>query len=55
MWLADTKPKSGTVAESNSLLEASFRNWGYEVDISPILPDNAEILKEKRGVWCRKV
>ena len=48
MWLADTKPKSGTVAESNSLfIEASFRNWGYEVDISPILPDNAEILKEK--------
>lgn len=46
-WLADTRQKSGTVAESNSLfIEASFCKWGYELDISPILPDKAEILKD---------
>ena len=46
-WLADSKPKSGTVAESNSLfIEASFKAWGYDIDVSPILPDNAEILGE---------
>lgn len=46
-WLSEPKPKSGTVAESNSLfIEASFKRWGYEIDVSPILPDNAEILME---------
>lgn len=47
-WLADHNPKSGTVAESNSLfIEASFKEWGYEVDVMPVVPDDSEILKEK--------
>ncbi|MCE5202530.1 MAG: molybdopterin biosynthesis protein MoeA [Synergistaceae bacterium] len=47
-WLSDPKPKSGTVAESNSMfIKASFRQWGFDIDISPIIPDNAEILKKK--------
>lgn len=47
-WLADKKPKSGTVAESNSLfIEASFKEWGFEVDVSEILPDVPEILCER--------
>lgn len=46
-WLSDSSPKAGTVAESNSLfIEASFKSWGYDIDISPILPDNADILSE---------
>ena len=46
-WLADSRQKSGTVAESNSLfIKASFEKWGYELDVSPILPDKAEILKK---------
>ena len=47
-WLADPKPKSGTVAESNSLfIASSFRKWGYEIDISQIIPDNPDILSER--------
>lgn len=47
-WLADEKPKSGTVAESNSLfIEASFKEWGFDVDISEILPDEPDILRER--------
>lgn len=47
-WLADKKPKSGIVAESNSLfIEASFKEWGFDVDVSEILPDVPEILRER--------
>lgn len=47
-WLSNPTPKLGTVAESNSLfIEATFKQWGYEIDISPILPDNSEILCDK--------
>ena len=47
-WLSDPKPKSGTVAESNSLfIEASFREWGFDVDVSPVVPDDPALLKEK--------
>ena len=47
-WLEDPSPKSGTVAESNSLfIEASFREWGYEVDVSDVVPDDPAVLKEK--------
>ncbi len=47
-WLEDPSPKSGTVAESNSLfIEASFREWGYEVDVSQVVPDDPAVLKEK--------
>lgn len=47
-WLEDPSPRSGTVAESNSLfIEASFREWGYEVDVSAVVPDDPAILKEK--------
>lgn len=46
-WLARESQRSGTVAESNSLfISASFKRWGYSVDVSPVLPDNLEILKE---------
>ena len=46
-WLTDAAPKAGTAAESNSLfIEASFKEWGYDLDISQILPDNALILSE---------
>lgn len=45
-WLAEKKPRSGTVAESNSLfIEASFKRWGYEVDVADVLPYVPEILK----------
>lgn len=47
-WLSDPNPKSGTVAESNSLfIEASFREWGFDVDVSPVVPDDPALLKEK--------
>lgn len=47
-WLSNSKPKLGTVAESNSLfIKATFSQWGYEIDVSQILPDNAEILQDK--------
>ena len=47
-WLSDARQKSGTAAESNSLfIEASFKNWGYEIDIAPILPDDPNILLDK--------
>lgn len=46
-WLAQESQRSGTVAESNSLfIAASFRRWGFEVDVAPILPDVPQILKE---------
>lgn len=46
-WLSDSVPKSGTVAESNSLfIEASFKKWGYEVEVWPIVPDDPEILMD---------
>ena len=46
-WLARENQPSGTAAESNSLfISASFRKWGYSVDIAPIVPDVPEILKE---------
>ncbi len=47
-WLLDPKPKSGTVAESNSLfIEASFKEWGFDVEVSPVVPDDPALLKEK--------
>lgn len=47
-WLSDPNPKSGTVAESNSLfIEASFKEWGFDVDVSPVVPDDPALLKEK--------
>lgn len=52
-WLAQERQRSGTVAESNSLfIAASFRQWGFEVDVAPILPDVPQILKEyvEKGV-----
>ncbi|MDL2298789.1 molybdopterin biosynthesis protein MoeA [Synergistaceae bacterium OttesenSCG-928-D05] len=46
-WLANPKPKSGTVAESNSLfIKASFAQWGFTVDVTPVLLDVPDILKE---------
>lgn len=50
-WLSDLNPKSGTVAESNSLfIEASFKEWGFDVDVSPVVPDDPVLLKEKVSV-----
>ncbi|MDO5116419.1 MAG: molybdopterin biosynthesis protein [Synergistaceae bacterium] len=46
-WLARESQRSGTVAESNSLfIASSFKKWGCEVDVTPILPDDPELLKE---------
>ena len=48
IWLAEKKPRTGTVAESNSLfVKATFKLWGFDVDISPIIPDDKDILKQK--------
>ncbi len=47
-WLSDPEPRSGTVAESNSLfIEASFDEWGFEVDVTSIIPDDPEVLRAK--------
>lgn len=54
-WLRDPSPRSGTVAESNSLfIEASFREWGYDVDVSAVVPDDPAILKEKVSEGAEK-
>lgn len=46
-WLVQESQRSGTVAESNSLfIAASFKRWGFEVDVAPILPDVPQILRE---------
>ena len=52
-WLARETQRSGTAAESNSLfIAASFKKWGYGLDVAPILPDVPQILKEyvQKGV-----
>ena len=51
-WMAKIQQRSGTVAESNSLfVTSSFKQWGFEADVSPVLPDDPQILKEyvKKG------
>ncbi|MCF0247485.1 MAG: molybdopterin biosynthesis protein MoeA, partial [Synergistes sp.] len=46
-WLSRKEQRSGTVAESNSLfIKASFEQWGFDVDVAPILPDVPQILRE---------
>lgn len=47
-WLAKTEQRSGTVAESNSLFVASsFKEWGYDLDVAPIIPDDPNMLKKE--------
>lgn len=47
-WLAGSKQKKGTAAESNSLfIQASFRRWGFDLDVADILPDDAGIISER--------
>lgn len=47
-WLSCETPKLGTVVESNSLfVKAIFKQWGYEIDVSPIIPDDIDTLQNK--------
>lgn len=40
-WLQDTKIPAGVVVDSNSAFaRALFGQWGFEIDIHPILPDD---------------
>ncbi len=47
-WLANPTPRGGTVAESNSLyVEAVFSQWGFPVDVHPVIPDDPALLEER--------
>lgn len=47
-WLSEKNPRPGTAAESNSLfIKASFERWGFEVDVSEVVPDVPEILRKR--------
>lgn len=46
-WLSDRATPPGIVVDSNSeYARALFTEWGYELDVHPILPDRPEIIKE---------
>ena len=46
-WLAGERVPAGLVVDSNSLYAASiFKSWGYSLDVSPILPDNPDVIRE---------
>ena len=46
-WLGGEQVEPGLVAESNSVYaSAMFRNWGYELAVSPILPDDPEVIAD---------
>jgi len=45
-WLTEI-PRSGDVAESNSVfLRSQFREWGWPLDVAPIVPDDPERLRQ---------
>lgn len=40
-WFSGTPPRAGTVLESNSaLVKATLSQWGFDLDIHPIVPDD---------------
>lgn len=46
-WLSDGNIPPGLVVDSNSAYAASlFADWGYELDVSRILPDEPELISE---------
>lgn len=46
-WLENGGAVSGRVPESNSaLLKGIFREWGFELDVHPIVPDSADLIRE---------
>lgn len=46
-WEGATPPPSGLVVDSNSILiENTLNQWGYDVDIHPIVRDDPNLLKE---------
>ena len=46
-WLGDEQIEPGLVAESNSTYaSAMFSNWGYELTVSPILPDDPKVIAD---------
>jgi putative molybdopterin biosynthesis protein len=46
-WLSDERIPAGLVVDSNSLYAKSiFESWGFSLDVSPILPDDPDIIKE---------
>ena len=46
-WLCDESVEAGFVVESNSAYaSAAFRKWGYELAVSPILPDDKNVIAD---------
>ncbi len=46
-WVESDQVDSGKVPESNSsLLRGIFREWGFDLEVHPILPDSAELIRE---------
>ena len=46
-WFSDVAPRAGTVLESNSaLIKATLRQWGFELAVHPIVPDDPVRLTE---------
>ncbi|MDR1020179.1 MAG: molybdopterin biosynthesis protein MoeA [Synergistaceae bacterium] len=46
-WLSDGDMPPGLVVDSNSLYaKSAFASWGYGLDVSPILPDDPDAIKE---------
>jgi len=46
-WIEADQADSGKVPESNSsLLRGIFREWGFDLEVHPILPDSAELIRE---------
>lgn len=46
-WLADADTPAGLVVDSNSeFAKAIFRQWGFDIDVHPILPDKPDVIQE---------
>jgi putative molybdopterin biosynthesis protein len=46
-WLSGKSIPAGLVADSNSLYAGSvFKSWGYSLDVSPIMPDDPDVIKD---------
>lgn len=46
-WMENDRTGSGKVPESNSsLLRGIFREWGLDLEIHPILPDSADLIRK---------
>jgi putative molybdopterin biosynthesis protein len=46
-WLSGDKTEAGFIVDSNSVYAKSiFEQWGFELDVGPILPDDPEIIAD---------